>query len=105
MLFMDIVLPMEQQSFLIILVLELPGKDPLLIKKIGAAVALEVRATGIQYTFAPCIAVCRDPRCGRCYESYSEDPEIVRLMTEIISGLQGEITDDSEKGAPFLNGQ
>ncbi|KAJ0603587.1 putative glucan 1,3-beta-glucosidase [Helianthus annuus] len=71
---------------------------------IGAATALEVRANGIQYTFAPCIAVCRDPRWGRCYESYSEDPEIVRLMTEIISSLQGEITDDSEKGAPFVNG-
>ncbi|KAJ0817784.1 putative glucan 1,3-beta-glucosidase [Helianthus annuus] len=80
-------------------------RDPLLIKKIGAATALEVRATGIQYTFAPCIAVCRDPRWGRCYESYSEDPEIVRLMTEIIPGLQGEITDDSKKGAPFVNGQ
>uniref|UniRef100_A0A251VCM0 Putative glycoside hydrolase family 3 n=1 Tax=Helianthus annuus TaxID=4232 RepID=A0A251VCM0_HELAN len=79
-------------------------RDPLLIKKIGAATALEVRANGIQYTFAPCIAVCRDPRWGRCYESYSEDPEIVRLMTEIISSLQGEITDDSEKGAPFVNG-
>ncbi|KAJ0876468.1 putative glucan 1,3-beta-glucosidase [Helianthus annuus] len=80
-------------------------RDPLLIKKIGAATALEVRANGIQYTFAPCIAVCRDPRWGRCYESYSEDPEIVRLMTEIISSLQGEITNDSEKGAPFVNGQ
>ncbi|KAF5823504.1 putative glucan 1,3-beta-glucosidase [Helianthus annuus] len=80
-------------------------RDPVLIKKIGAATALEVRATGIQYTFAPCIAVCRDPRWGRCYESYSEDPEIVRLMTEIIPGLQGEITDDSKKGAPFVNGQ
>ncbi|KAJ0958345.1 putative glucan 1,3-beta-glucosidase [Helianthus annuus] len=80
-------------------------RDPLLIKKIGAATALEVRATGIPYTFAPCIAVCRDPRWGRCYESYSEDPEIVRMMTEIIPGLQGEITDDSEKGAPFINGQ
>ncbi|KAM0041067.1 putative glucan 1,3-beta-glucosidase [Helianthus debilis subsp. tardiflorus] len=34
--------------------------------QIGAATALEVRATGIQYTFAPCIAVCRDPRWGRC---------------------------------------
>ncbi|CAA6653767.1 unnamed protein product [Spirodela intermedia] len=57
---------------------------PELVKKIGAATALEVRASGIQYTFAPCIAVCRDPRWGRCYESYSEDPEIVQMMTEII---------------------
>ncbi|KAI3826250.1 hypothetical protein L1987_00295 [Smallanthus sonchifolius] len=77
-------------------------RDPILVKKIGAATALEVRATGIQYAFAPCIAVCRDPRWGRCYESYSEDTEIVRLMTEIIPGLQG---DGSEKGVPFINGQ
>ncbi|XP_076908720.1 uncharacterized protein LOC143565719 [Bidens hawaiensis] len=80
-------------------------RDPILVKKIGAATALEVRATGIQYAFAPCIAVCRDPRWGRCYESYSEDPEIVRSMTEIIPGLQGEITDESKKGTPFVNGQ
>jgi hypothetical protein len=33
--------------------------------------------------------VCRDPRWGRCYESYSEDPEVVRTMTTIIDGLQG----------------
>uniref|UniRef100_A0A7N2R399 Beta-glucosidase n=1 Tax=Quercus lobata TaxID=97700 RepID=A0A7N2R399_QUELO len=60
--------------------------DPQLIKKIGIATAHEVRATGIPYAFAPCIAVCRDPRWGRCYESYSEDPKIVQMMTEIISG-------------------
>ncbi|MFS7997270.1 putative glucan 1,3-beta-glucosidase [Helianthus anomalus] len=48
--------------------------------------------------------VCRDPRWDRCYESYSEDPDIVRLMTEIIPGLQGEITDDPKKGAPFVSG-
>lgn len=32
-------------------------RDPDLVKRIGAATALEVRATGIPYTFAPCIAV------------------------------------------------
>ncbi|KAL8210511.1 hypothetical protein R6Q57_004948 [Mikania cordata] len=80
-------------------------RDPVLIKKIGAATALEVRATGIPYTFAPCIAVCRDPRWGRCYESYSEDPKIVKLMTEIIPGLQGDIPTGSRKGVPFVGGQ
>ncbi|CAL5431803.1 unnamed protein product [Camellia sinensis] len=80
-------------------------RDPGLIKKIGAATALEVRATGIQYTFAPCIAVCRDPRWGRCYESYSEDHKIVQTMTEIISGLQGEIPANSRKGVPFFGGK
>ncbi|QCE05377.1 beta-glucosidase [Vigna unguiculata] len=77
----------------------------LLIKKIGDATALEVRATGIPYVFAPCIAVCRDPRWGRCYESYSEDYRIVRTMTEIIPGLQGDIPANSVKGVPFVAGK
>ncbi|PKU69655.1 Beta-xylosidase/alpha-L-arabinofuranosidase 2 [Dendrobium catenatum] len=80
-------------------------RDPDLVKRIGAATALEVRATGIQYTFAPTIAVCRDPRWGRCYESYSEDPKIVEEMTEIIPGLQGEIPANHEKGVPYVAGK
>ncbi|XP_017428290.1 uncharacterized protein LOC108336370 [Vigna angularis] len=80
-------------------------RDPVLIKKIGDATALEVRATGIQYVFAPCIAVCRDPRWGRCYESYSEDPKIVQAMTEIIPGLQGDISGNSRKGVPYVAGK
>ncbi|GFP87500.1 beta-glucosidase bogh3b [Phtheirospermum japonicum] len=36
--------------------LKIPMLDPKLVKKIGAATALEVRATGIPYAFAPCIA-------------------------------------------------
>ncbi|XP_030522530.1 beta-glucosidase BoGH3B-like [Rhodamnia argentea] len=79
-------------------------RDPDLVKRIGAATALEVRATGINYVFAPCIAVCRDPRWGRCYESYSEDPSVVQSMTSIISGLQGEIPAGGRKGAPYLGG-
>nr|XP_043607764.1 beta-glucosidase BoGH3B-like [Erigeron canadensis] len=80
-------------------------RDPVLIKKIGAATALEVRATGINYAFAPCIAVCRDPRWGRCFESYSEDPHIVRAMTEIIPGLQGDLPAHSRPGVPFVGGK
>ncbi|OVA00873.1 Glycoside hydrolase [Macleaya cordata] len=79
-------------------------RDPELLKRIGAATALEVRATGIPYVFAPCIAVCRDPRWGRCYESYSEDHTIVQKMTEIVSGLQGEIPKGSRKGVPYVAG-
>ncbi|XP_044498557.1 beta-glucosidase BoGH3B-like [Mangifera indica] len=80
-------------------------RDPGLVKKIGAATALEVRATGVPYAFAPCIAVCRDPRWGRCYESYSEDPKIVRAMTELIPGLQGEIPAGLRKGYPYVSGK
>ncbi|KAJ6360110.1 hypothetical protein OIU77_004178 [Salix suchowensis] len=80
-------------------------RDPELVKRIGAATALEVRATGIPYVFAPCIAVCRDPRWGRCYESYSEDPKLVQAMTEIVPGLQGDIPANSSKGVPFVAGK
>ncbi|CAN6439931.1 unnamed protein product [Victoria cruziana] len=79
-------------------------RDPELVKRIGEATALEVRATGIPYVFAPCVAVCRDPRWGRCYESYSEDPQVVKSMTEIIPGLQGELPSYSSKGVPFVAG-
>ncbi|KAJ0044760.1 hypothetical protein Pint_05737 [Pistacia integerrima] len=75
-------------------------------QRIGAATALEVRATGIPYAFAPCVAVCRDPRWGRCYESYSEDVKIVQSMTEIITGLQGDFNPkEVKKGYPFVAGK
>lgn len=80
-------------------------RDPELVRRIGSATALEVRATGIPYVFAPCIAVCRDPRWGRCYESYSEDPKIVQEMTDIIFGLQGEIPNSSLRGVPYVEGR
>ncbi|KAH7653184.1 beta-glucosidase protein [Dioscorea alata] len=80
-------------------------RDPDLVKRIGAATALEVRATGIPYTFAPCIAVCRDPRWGRCYESYSEDQKIVQAMTEIIPGLQGDVPANYQKSYPYVAGK
>ncbi|XP_020255989.1 uncharacterized protein LOC109832913 isoform X2 [Asparagus officinalis] len=80
-------------------------RDPELVKKIGAATALEVRATGIPYVFAPCVSVCRDPRWGLCYESYSEDHKIVEAMTEIIPGLQGEIPANFSRGVPYVAGR
>lgn len=80
-------------------------RDPELMKRIGAATALEVRATGIPYAFSPCIAVCRNPRWGRCYESFSEDINIVRSMTEIIPGLQGDLPANMSKGTPYVNGK
>ncbi|KAL6191403.1 hypothetical protein ACLB2K_037794 [Fragaria x ananassa] len=80
-------------------------RDADLAQRIGEATALEVRASSIHYTFAPCVAVCRDPRWGRCYESYSEDTEIVRKMTSIISGLQGKPPQGHENGYPFIKGR
>ncbi|KAJ6906866.1 beta-glucosidase BoGH3B-like [Populus alba x Populus x berolinensis] len=48
--------------------------------------------------------VCKDPRWGRCYESYSEDHKVVEAMTEIIPGLQGDIPVNSRKGVPYEKG-
>ncbi|RDX61359.1 hypothetical protein CR513_60419, partial [Mucuna pruriens] len=80
-------------------------RDPRLVKKIGEAIALEIRVIGAQYAFTPCIAVRRDQRWGRCYESYSEDHKVVQAMTKIISGLQGDIPPNSRKGVPFVAGK
>lgn len=64
--------------------------DPELIERIGAATAAEVAATGIDWTFAPTVAVVRDDRWGRSYEGYSEDPERVReYAARMVHGLQG----------------
>ncbi|OMO90514.1 hypothetical protein COLO4_19105 [Corchorus olitorius] len=80
-------------------------RDADLAQRIGAATALEVRASGIQYTFAPCVAVCRDPRWGRSYECYSEDTNIVRKLTSIVTGLQGQPPVEHPKGYPFVAGR
>nr|CAB3448749.1 unnamed protein product [Digitaria exilis] len=47
----------------------------------------------------------QDPRWGRCYESFSENPELVQNMTSIISGFQGEIPAGGNLGVPFMAGQ
>lgn len=66
--------------------------NPALIHKIGEATAKEVLLAGIDWTFAPTLAVARDDRWGRTYESYSEDSEIVALYSkEMIEGLQGKV--------------
>lgn len=65
--------------------------DPDLVRRIGRATALEIAATGMDWTFAPNVAVPRDYRWGRYYEGYSEDPEIVAAYAAaMVEGLQGE---------------
>ena len=64
--------------------------DPDLVQRIGEATAREVAATGIDWTFAPTVAVVRDSRWGRSYESYSDRPDIVRAYADrMVRGLQG----------------
>jgi beta-glucosidase len=65
--------------------------DPELIERVGHATAEEVATTGIDWTFAPTVAVARDVRWGRTYESYSDDPALVAAYAAaMVRGLQGE---------------
>ena len=72
------------------------ANNPELMVKIGRATARETRATGQPWVFAPTVAVARDDRWGRTYESYSEDPQRVTNLTgPMIEGLQGNLWDCS----------
>jgi beta-glucosidase len=65
--------------------------DPALMRQIGEVTALEVAVTGIDWVFAPTLAVVRNDRWGRTYEGYSEDPELVKAYaSEVVAGLQGD---------------
>lgn len=66
------------------------GNNPGLMRDIGTATAREIAVTGIDWTFAPTVAVAKDARWGRTYESYSSDAKIVaNLGKEYLIGLQG----------------
>jgi beta-glucosidase len=72
------------------------ANDTQLIKQIAQVTAKEVLATGVDWTFAPNLAVSGSYHWGRCYESYSEDPELVhRYASEIVQGLQDTFPEDN----------
>lgn len=66
-----------------------------LIAKIAVEVGKSVRATGINWVFAPTLAVGRDARWGRSYESFSEDgAQVKSYAAAYVKGLQGSFKDD-----------
>jgi len=76
-------------------------RNPELLRQIGGITALETRVTGMEWTFAPTVAVPQDDRWGRSYEGYSESPEVVASYAgAMVEGLQGRV------GTPeFLDGR
>lgn len=65
--------------------------DTQLVERIGEAVAQEVRAIGVQWTFAPTLGNPQNERWGRTYECFSEDPEeVAKYGAAYIRGFQGE---------------
>jgi beta-glucosidase len=75
------------------------ANDADLMYDIGRVTALEMLSTGLDWTFAPTIAVVRNDRWGRTYESYSEDPAIVAAFApRIVEGIQGRLGTDEFLG-------
>lgn len=71
------------------------ANNPELIRQIGEITAREIATTGLDWDFSPTVAVVRDDRWGRTYESYSEDPQRVREYAgKMVDGLQGCATGD-----------
>ena len=67
-------------------------RNPELMRRIGEITAIETRTTGMEWTFAPTVAVPQDDRWGRTYEGYSESPEVVASFAgKVVEGLQGKV--------------
>ncbi|WP_230635958.1 glycoside hydrolase family 3 protein [Sphingomonas sp. Leaf4] len=78
-------------------------RDPVLMRRIAQATAAEIRATGIEWTFAPTITVPQDIRWGRAYEGYSSDPKLVAsYVTQFIEGLQGAPGSTDQLKGPYV---
>lgn len=68
------------------------ARDPALMERIGEITALETAAAGLDWSFAPTVAVVQDDRWGRTYESYSEDPALVASYTgRVVAGVEGPV--------------
>jgi beta-glucosidase len=66
-------------------------RDPELVKKAAEITAIEVAATGVDWTFAPCIAVPRNEHWGRTYEGFGETPDLTEIMARaMVEGFQGD---------------
>lgn len=76
-------------------------RNPELVREISAATAMQVLATGIDWTFSPALSVVRNDRWGRTYEGFSEDVALVSEMgKQSILGYQGSVADGS-----FMDGK
>ena len=67
-------------------------RNPELMRKVGEVTAIETRVTGMEWAFAPTVAVPQDDRWGRSYEGYSESPDVVASYAgAMVEGLQGRV--------------
>jgi beta-glucosidase len=55
-------------------------RDPAIVEAAARVTAREMAGTGVDWNFAPCIAVARDERWGRTYESFGETAELAESL-------------------------
>lgn len=64
--------------------------DPALAERAAAQAAAEARAHGIDWTFAPMVDHCVDPRWGRIAETFGESPHAASVFSAAaVRGFQG----------------
>ncbi len=67
--------------------------DTKLFEEVFSVAANEMRSRGGQHVLTPVIDVCRDPRWGRCEETYGEAPYLNGMLgTAAVIGFQGSNT-------------
>src|SRR5581483_7078663 len=65
--------------------------NPGLVERLFAMTAEEARVRGAHHVLTPVVDVVRDPRWGRCEETYGEDPYLVsRMGIAAVRGFQGD---------------
>ncbi len=65
--------------------------DTALVQKVGAAIGEQCRAEGVNVLLAPGLNIKRDPRCGRNFEYFSEDPLLTaELANAYIAGVKSQ---------------
>ncbi|NUR85211.1 MAG: glycoside hydrolase family 3 protein, partial [Nonomuraea sp.] len=63
--------------------------DPELARRVGAALAREASALGVDVVLGPGVNIKRSPLCGRNFEYFSEDPHVSGVMgAALVTGIQ-----------------
>jgi beta-glucosidase len=68
-----------------------------LMRQVARVTAVEMRATGLKWTFSPVLCLARDLRWGRIDETFGEDPLLIGdFALAMVEGYQGKGLDDPE---------
>ncbi len=75
--------------------------NPLLMQKASEITAMETRAAAIPWTFSPVLDAGRQPLWARFWETFGEDPYLIKVMgTSFVRGMEGnDVSNDKHVAA------